>query len=64
MEKLYENALEEYPRSSAVIGNLAMLLWISLGTVACWFFSPLIAGIYLTQKAFARTVITATSNSA
>jgi len=45
--KLYSNALEEYPKSSAVIGNLAMLLWIALGTIACWFFSPLIAGIYL-----------------
>jgi len=47
MEKPYKNALEQYPKSSAVIGNLAMLLWITLGTIACWFFSPLIAGIYL-----------------
>ena len=47
MEKLYKNALEEYPKSSAVIGNLAMLLWILLGTIACWFSSPLLAGVYL-----------------
>jgi len=43
----YKNALEEYPKSSAAIGNLAMLLWISLGTISCWFFSPILAGIYL-----------------
>lgn len=48
MEKLYENGLEQYPKSSALIGNLTMLLWISIGTIACWFFSPLFAGIYLT----------------
>jgi len=47
MEKLYENGLEEHPKSIAVIGNLIMLLWISLGTVACWFFNPIVAGVYL-----------------
>jgi len=47
MEKLYENGLEEHPKSIAVICNLIMLLWISLGTVACWFFNPIVAGVYL-----------------
>ena len=47
MEKLYENGLEEHPKSIAVIGNVIMLLWISLGTVACWFFNPIVAGVYL-----------------
>ena len=45
--RLYEQGLEEYPKSSAVLGNLAMLLWFALGTIACWFLSPLLAWIYL-----------------
>ena len=45
--RLYEQGLEEYPRSSAILGNLVMLLWFTLGTIACWFLSPLLAWIYL-----------------
>jgi len=45
--KIYEQGLEEYPKTSAVIGNLFMILWIALGAVACWLFYPLIAWIYL-----------------
>ena len=45
--KIYEQGLEEYPKTSAVMGNLFMILWIALGTVACWLFYPLIAWIYL-----------------
>ena len=36
--------LEEYPKTGAVVGNMVMLLWIILGTAACWFLYPL-AGI-------------------
>ena len=45
--KLYEQGLEEYPRSSIIIGNLAMATWIALGTIGCWFLSPLGAWIFL-----------------
>ena len=45
--KIYEQGLEEYPKTSAVIGNLFMILWIALGAVACWLIYPLIAWIYL-----------------
>jgi len=44
--KLYEQGLEEYPKSGIIFGNFIMLLWIVLGTIACYFFQPLIAMIY------------------
>jgi len=45
--KIYEQGLEEYPKSGATLGNLVMILWIALGTIACWFFHPLAAWVYL-----------------
>ncbi|HEX75057.1 MAG TPA: hypothetical protein G4O12_00585 [Dehalococcoidia bacterium] len=45
--KLYEQGLEEYPRSSTIIGNIAMAAWIALGTIGCWFLSPVGAWIFL-----------------
>jgi len=45
--KIYEQGLEEYPKTSAVIGNFFMILWIALGTIACWLVYPLIAWLYL-----------------
>lgn len=44
---IFEQGLEEYPKTSIILGNLMMILWIALGTIACWFFSPLVAWIYL-----------------
>ena len=45
--KIYEQGLEEYPKSSSALGNFLMLLWIALGTVSFWFLHPLSAWIYL-----------------
>ena len=45
--KLYEQGLDEYPGSSIIIGNLAMVAWITLGTIGCWFLSPVAAWIFL-----------------
>ena len=45
--KIYEQGLEEYPRKAIIIGNFTMIAWVILGTIACWFFKPLIAWIYL-----------------
>ena len=45
--KIYEQGLEEYPKAGIIFDNLIMLLLIASGTVACWFFYPLIAWIYL-----------------
>ena len=44
---IFEQGLEEYPKASIILGNLVMMLWITLGTIACWFLYPLIAWIYL-----------------
>ena len=44
---MHEPGLEQYPKSSAVIANLVMAALIALGTIACWFFSPVAAWIYL-----------------
>ncbi|OQX20971.1 MAG: hypothetical protein BWK75_04200 [Candidatus Altiarchaeales archaeon A3] len=44
--KLYEPGLEEYPKSGIIVGNFMMILWIALGTIACYFFHPLIALVY------------------
>ena len=45
--KLYEQGAEEYPKSQILLGNLVMILWIALGTAACWFLYPLAGRIYL-----------------
>ncbi|MFC1902771.1 hypothetical protein ACFLX4_01720 [Chloroflexota bacterium] len=45
--KLYEPGLEQYPKASIILSNLVMVLWIVLGTIACWFLYPLAAWIYL-----------------
>jgi len=44
---IFEQGLEEYPKASIILSNLTMILWITLGTIACWFFYPLVAWIYL-----------------
>ncbi len=44
---IFEQGLEEYPKTSIILGNLIMSLWIALGTIACWLLYPLIAWIYL-----------------
>ena len=45
--KIYNQGLDEYPKSSIILGNFLMLLWISLGVIACWFLHPLAALIYI-----------------
>ncbi|MBP8933659.1 MAG: hypothetical protein KBG67_04440 [Candidatus Atribacteria bacterium] len=45
--EFYEQGLEEYPKSGILLSNFVMLLWIALGTIACWFLYPLMAWIYL-----------------
>jgi len=45
---IFEQGLEEYPKATIILGNLIMILWIALGTIACWFLHPLAAWIYLT----------------
>lgn len=42
-----ESGLDEYPKSAIILANLTMVLWLVLGTVASWFFSPVAAAIYI-----------------
>jgi hypothetical protein len=44
---LNEKGLEQYPMSRVVLGNILIILWIVVGTIAVWFFSPIIATLYL-----------------
>ena len=46
-KQIYEHGLEEYPISAIILGNLLMILWIALGTIASWFLIPLLAWVYL-----------------
>jgi hypothetical protein len=45
--KLNEKGLEKQSPITIVISNLAMAVWIALGTIACWLWVPLAAWIYL-----------------
>jgi hypothetical protein len=45
--KIYQEGLEESPKARIIFGNIMMLLLFALGTIACWFFNPIIAWIYL-----------------
>ena len=45
--KLYKKGLEKHSKTGIFLGNLAMILWIVFGTIACWFLHPLIAWVYL-----------------
>jgi len=45
--KMNDDGVEEYSRAAVIDNNLAMLLWITLGTVCCWFFNPVVAWVFL-----------------
>lgn len=45
--EIYEDGLEKYPKRGIIFSNIIMLLWFALGTIACWYFYPLAAWIYL-----------------
>jgi|GEM_PF-2828086 len=40
--KLYNPGVEAYPKSGIFLSNILMILWIALGTIACWLMHPLI----------------------
>jgi hypothetical protein len=44
---LNEKGKEQYPMSRVIIGNILMFLWLVVGTIAIWFYSPIIATVYL-----------------
>ncbi|MHB8894369.1 MAG: hypothetical protein ACYC99_04210 [Candidatus Geothermincolia bacterium] len=45
--KICEEGVEEYSVAAVIDTNLAMVLWIALGTDACYFFSHIVAWVYL-----------------
>ena len=45
--EIYRGGLEEYPKPSIARANLSIVLWIAVGTVACWLLLPLAAWVYL-----------------
>lgn len=45
--RIYEQGIENYPKRTVTLANLAMITWVALGTVACWFLAPIVAWIYL-----------------
>jgi hypothetical protein len=47
MIKIYQEGLEESPKARIIFENIMMLLLFALVTIACWFFNPVIAWIYL-----------------
>jgi hypothetical protein len=45
--RIYKQGLESFPLSRVIFANVLMLVWIGLGTIACWFIYPVVAWIYL-----------------
>ncbi len=45
--KLNKNGLDNYSKANVILENIIMGLWIMLGTIASWFFKPIIPWIYL-----------------
>ncbi len=43
---LNEKGLERYAMSRVILGNLLIILWIVVGTIAVWFFSPILATVF------------------
>jgi len=44
---LFDDGLEQHPLGRVIIGNLAMLIWFALGTLACWYLYPILGLVYL-----------------
>ena len=45
--QIYKQGLENFPLPRIIFANVLMLVWIGLGTIACWFVYPVVAWIYL-----------------
>jgi hypothetical protein len=44
---IFEQGLEEHPKTTIILANVVMAIWIASGTMACWFLHPLVGWIYL-----------------
>jgi len=45
--QIYKQGLESFSLPRIIFANVLMLVWIVLGTIACWFVYPMVAWIYL-----------------
>lgn len=45
--KTISNEAKDYSKASLTAGNLAIVLWIMLSAVACWFFNQVIGWFFL-----------------
>jgi len=45
--RIYKQGLESFSLPRIIFANVLMLVWIVLGTIACWFVYPMVAWIYL-----------------
>jgi hypothetical protein len=43
---------KDYSKSAIIFGNIAVIAWISLGAIACWFIHPLIGWSFLVLVSF------------
>jgi hypothetical protein len=55
--RLNDSGKDQYPMSRVLLGNIMILLWLVVGTIAVWFFSPLIAILYLIVAVIAVYII-------
>jgi hypothetical protein len=44
---LAKTMAKEYSKSLLIFGNFAIVLWIALGAISCWFFNPLVGWLFL-----------------
>lgn len=45
--KLYDKGLEQHLTSKILLGNLVMIFWIALGTIAVWLLYPILSVFFL-----------------
>jgi hypothetical protein len=45
--RIYKQGRKNFPLPRVIFGNVLMLVWMGLGTIACWFVWPVAAWIYL-----------------
>ena len=50
--KTLSNDVKAYAKSLLVFGNLAIVLWIGLSAIACWFFNPYVGISFLISAVF------------
>ena len=45
--KIYEAGIDKYSLKGIIARNLLLIIWVVIGTVACWLLNPIIGWLYL-----------------